>query len=702
MNVTLKTCGGAGGAGGSSFAASSVAGVTYTDGGSASTGSVKFVATVADAPLAPTLTSPANGAYLDANAAGVTFDWGYNPGADSGTQQAYALRVLISGSYQYWNATSSAFQSSIVWNSSAASSVTVPAGKLADGVSYNWSVATQESFYALQGPFASDFTFTGSAMPTVTVTSPSGTISSATPTVTWTETLGGGDVQTAFRVVIYTLAVTLQSGFSAGVTTPTVDSGVVSSAALSWAVPGGSALAQAQWVAYVQITETGSITSSWTSTSFTVAYDPPAAPTITASTGTSPAGVPDVTLTVTCHDNLLSADDASFESSLGTWTAGTNTTAAQSTTQAEDGAESMSLTATASGNVSAQTATGTAGYAVQPSVSYSAMASFRAATTGRAMFLSINWYTSTGTLISGASSATINDTTTGWTEASLTAVSPSNAAYAQVQVIGQSLGASEVHYIDECGLYLAAAVPSWTRGGLIGSELVSIQCSDDNGVTWGPVRGATLVSVPLATEQVQVVDYEAKFGVTRLYSATVSAQVTLPTPGIVTSPAAQVSATVTASQWLLTDPLDSTVALSFQRIGTSGSTSNEFDTSAAATNVQVPVSFELDTAEQIGVFYGWGDPDPIIQRGTVLAPTLTVAGYLVGYTAWQTWKNLTGRAKTSAGTIRQAVLLLRSDMGDAWYVVIGPGTPDQVLRAPDRVTNPQVIITLSCTVTAAP
>ena len=695
--------GGGGGAGGKSFAGGTVSGVTYSD-GLVSAAQVQVVATVADAPLAPTLTAPANGASIDINAVGATFTWTYNPGTDSGSQSAYALRVSQDGgAYQYWNATSQAFQGTIVWNTQSSTSVVVPAAKLADGHTYTWSIATQENHYSLQGPFASDNTFTGTAQPTATITAPAGTVSVASPTVVWTEVLGGGDVQTAFRVVIYTQAVTGQPGFSPGVTTPTVDSGVVSSAAVSWAVPGASALAQGNWVAYVQITETGSLVSAWASSSFTVAYDPPAKPLLSATPGIDPpTGIPTITLVVTGQDNIVSADDASFENSVGTWVAGANTTIVQSPTFADDGSDSLKLTATALGSVTANTATGISAYPVVGSTNYAATAAFRAGSTGRTFTLGINWYTAAGALISTSTGTGVADVTTGWTVATVAATAPSNAAFAGLVVTGASLAASEVHYLDEVGLFNETTAPAWTRGGLVGSQVIVLQRSIDGGNTWTSVRGP-YPAVPTTTQQITVVDWEAPFGVNLVYQAFVTAAVTTPTPGTITSPAATSSTVQTSvpGTWMLTDPLDTTISLPFSRLGTSGSTNEALNGSSAAdTSVRVPISVEFDTSETMGIFEGWNNPNPIIQRGTIYKPTFTVAGYITGYTAYATWQSLTGR--DGKAVPRQHTLLMRDDMGRAWYVVVGPSLADQLLRAPDRTVNPQWIITIPCIVTAAP
>lgn len=137
-----------------------MSGVKYTDAGGFTTlGSLNITAKVADAPLAPTLTGPFAGRSVDWTKP-VTFAWTYKPGTDSGTQAAYALRIALDGgAYRYWNASTQTLQSSQVFNSSTTASVVVPANTVANGHTVAWSVATAESHYSLQGPYAGDTGF---------------------------------------------------------------------------------------------------------------------------------------------------------------------------------------------------------------------------------------------------------------------------------------------------------------------------------------------------------------------------------------------------------------------------------------------------------------------------------------------------------------------------------------------------------------
>lgn len=310
----------------------------------------------ASAPNAPTLTAPANASYLDV-ASGVTLTGTYNS-TDSANQNAYACRIKVSGasSYSYYNASTNALQSTIVWNPDSVApggsfNATLPSSAVSDGNTYNWSLASQESGANLQGPFAADFTFNAQAAPVLTVNGPSGTTTTANPLVTWTTTPPSGASQTAYQVIVESGSY----GTVPGSGTQAWNSGVVASSAQSATV--GTALTnQTTYRAFVQVTETGGQTSSWKYTTFTASFDPPGQPTVTATPGTDPStGCPVITVAVQGRDNLLSLNDASFEGSLGTWTAGANTSIADSTAEALDGSYSMTLTATAAGNVAAST-----------------------------------------------------------------------------------------------------------------------------------------------------------------------------------------------------------------------------------------------------------------------------------------------------------------------------------------------------------
>ena len=69
----------------------------------------------------------------------------------------------------------------------------------------------------------------------------------------------------------------------------------------------------------------------------------------------------------------------------------------------------------------------------------------------------IDWYNSAGTFLSTSRGTGVADTTTGWTQVTVTATAPANAAFcrASPQVVATGAG-SEVHYLDDVTLSLPA------------------------------------------------------------------------------------------------------------------------------------------------------------------------------------------------------------------------------------------------------
>jgi hypothetical protein len=439
---------------------SSVVGITVTD---------------AIVPSAPTLTAPANASYQDLSGT-TTFDWTYN-NTDGSTEAGYQLRIKISGagSYSYYNASTSALQSSAITNASTSTSVTLPSGILANANTYNWSVASYSS-YGLLGPFASDFTLVGQAVPVVGMTGPSGTITNDTTSVTWAPVFPSGASQTAYQIWVYAQSTTQQSGFAVGQATGLVwGSGVVNSSAVSaitGVLPNGQTL-----VFYLQLTETGNELSGIVSTTATVSFTPPAVPLITATATTMATGLPVISLDVTGQDNLLSTDDASFEGGIGTWF-GVNATLAQGTTGVTQGSYALEVTVTAAGAASAQSA----GYPVIPGNSYTTIGMWTAATGASAINYNLVWLDSSGATISQASGATIAPTGSA-VQLSTAGVAPSNAATARPQL-----------YIDwGSGPLPAPSAPTIAPQGTAGTTTYNYEITAKNslGQTTASAVGTT-------------------------------------------------------------------------------------------------------------------------------------------------------------------------------------------------------------------
>jgi RHS repeat-associated protein len=186
---------------------------------------------------------------------------------------------------------------------------------------------------------------------------------------------------------------------------------------------------------------------------------------ITNSTaGTGP------TTTFSYDINRLSANAASMETSAAAWAASTGSPAlAASTAQAQDGTHSLSMTAAAAGDMAAKTVVAQ-DVPVSPTKWYTAEASVRANTTGRNVQAQITWLDASNAVLSTSTGTAMADTNTGWAQPTVTAVAPTSAAKAEVDVIVKAAAASEVHYVDEAGISVGRNT-RWTKGITDGKSL---------------------------------------------------------------------------------------------------------------------------------------------------------------------------------------------------------------------------------------
>lgn len=511
-------------------------------------------------PGAPTLLTPTSGTYIEMSGATPTFSWQYNAGNAQGGQTNFAIRQKISGagSYQYYNVGTASWQSGIIWNAQTAQSFTFPTGKWVDGNIYNWSVATQDA--GGQGAFASDFTLTAQAIPVVTALLPSGTIAATKPVVTWSVSYPSGATETSYQVRTFSAAQYGAGGFNPATSSPTDDSGVVSSSSttqyqIQTALPAGTS-----YRSYIQVVETGAEPSGFVAYSpYTVTLDLPPTPTLTAVATTDPStGCPMIQLTAQSLINLLSSVDASFESGIGTY-GGTNAALAQSSTQALDGSFSLRLTASSAANMSAASGF----YVVLPLTQYSLGAYFRASSTVRSVSVTINWFDSTHTIISASTGSTVSDTNSGWTQAIVTATSPSNAAYATLQVNVISPANTEIHYVDEVGFFPGSSA-TWTAGGFAATAGIVILRSDGVYVRNASPANPAPLSNAIAPDQAIVNDYEATPLVAYTYKALLQAT---GSQGLVQSAySTSAGASLSTTAWWELDPTNPAGAVSAQPI----------------------------------------------------------------------------------------------------------------------------------------
>lgn len=433
-------------------------------------------------PATPTITEPANASYVDTP---ITLGWSPNPTTGDGPQSDVAIRAKISGasSYNYWSMASNAWQSTIVWNPYTSDSYTFPTAAFTVGNVYNVSVATEEATEGLQSQFASDITFTCQAPPSVTVTGPSGAIATASPTVTATATPAAGASVTGYRVVVYTAAQVAASGFTPGGTPNVYDSGTVASTSTSVSQPVSGLSSNATFYAYVEVTETGG-ESAWGSAPFTVTFDAPAQPTVTVTAGTAPstgAPAPMVTVQVQGHDNLLSALDASFEGSPGTWAPYGGGVLYVTSSYALDGSDSMALAQAATGSDAI-----TGAYSVVGGASYVIMGAFRAVSQPRTVLMAS---------YEGVYGRQVSDSPDYWTWSIGVGTEPSAAT--TDRLIAQPIGAT---------LELATpAAPTVTPEGTAGSTAYDYSVSVAN--IYGTTPASNVGSTSTGNATLSSTDY---------------------------------------------------------------------------------------------------------------------------------------------------------------------------------------------------
>lgn len=300
----------------------------------------------------------------------------------------------------------------------------------------------------------------------VTVT---GATSTTQPTVSWTYTANAdGDPQKSFRVKVYSAAQYGAAGFSPDTSTPVWDSGVVSGAGTSIQI--GQALTNGTtYQAYVEASQdfNGSTWfSAWANSSATaMALVTPAAPALTVASDSTVPNLRNV-LTVVGNLNLLSADDSSLDTTIGSWVNDVNATVARTTAQAAYGVGALSMTAASAATMSAHSGQGASGTRVVAGATYTFLASFRAAATPRTVKVGARWYDRSGTVIGTVTYGTgAADTTSGWTEVSYTAAAPTNAVYVSVVVQVTSPANAEVHYVDK--IMAGPSGSAWSPGGLL-------------------------------------------------------------------------------------------------------------------------------------------------------------------------------------------------------------------------------------------
>jgi hypothetical protein len=557
-------------------------------------------------PNAPTLVSPANGATADL-AAGYTFSWQYTPVSPGDTQQAWALRRIygVGPTTEYWNASSLSWGGSIVWNPTSSStpfSAPFPSGKWTTGTTYTWSVMTRSATGAGSG-WATDRTVTASVAPSVTVTSPSGlAYGESTPLVTWTYT--SVNAQRDFQVrIVPTFGVTIDPNDPGPATW---DSGVIGSA-VARAVRVVTALDnQTSYRAYVRCTDVNAVQSTWAYSDFTVSIVPPSGPLAEVLDQIDyTSGVPRVRLDLTARSNFL---DGSQWNGQGGWTVDANCTLA---TQADNSASqllaSLKMTSSGSGSMSARSSTGSPppapfgkpqptgplSFPVTSGSTYTALASFKAATTVRACRVKIRWYDEddgTGALISESTGDQITSSTSAYVQGFITADAPSGAVLGRmvVEVLGAT-GLGEIFYVSRMSFH-PGRDQNWQIGGYASTQTLRVERSDDLGVTWSTIIQRTK---PDLYQHVVAFDRLMPYGTDVQYRC--YTDVDPGTGTILTSDASPISTIIVeSSSWAIRDPSDDSAEINAYVTGWSSG-------DAEASSVSRPVGRKYPVVDTEGL-----------------------------------------------------------------------------------------------------
>lgn len=320
--------------------------------------------------------------------------------------------------------------------------------------------------------------------PTVAVTAPSGTVTSASPTISWVYSQSEGDFQKSAAYKIFTAAQQGLTTFNPDTTTP-VYSNTVSGDIQSFTLP--STLSPDDYYIYVRVQSAFGAWSAWTGRSFSVHGATPGAPGGASFGGIGTGGgggfesvISDDTtgnayLVLRDGSNLLGVQQADMETltdSLGY--TGVNCTLSQDTTVAFDvGSGSLKMVASSTSDMTANSSL----IEVAQGTAITARAQFIAATNSKNTTVAIAFYDDQFNLLPGVSiSANGTDTTGSWTETVCTGTTPTTTAtsvlYAQVQLTVASPSAGGQHNVDRIGL-MYGTNSAWSYGGHASRNLLT-------------------------------------------------------------------------------------------------------------------------------------------------------------------------------------------------------------------------------------
>ena len=349
--------------------------------------------------------------------------------------------------------------------------------------------------------------------PTVSVTGPTGTVTDTSrPSIEWTYADADGDPQSVYEVRVFTAAQYGAPGFDPATSTAAWETGLVSSADPG-VVPTVDLENGETHRAYVRVGHalgTTVLLSAWDYEEFTVDYDSPPAPALSAAYSVS-SNV--VYVTATGRTNYLSTDDASMEGSAGTWAAISGCSVARSTVQALIGSASLAITNTSPGTMSARTGhypVATDGQQI------AARCDIRPDGSARTVRMLLRW-TDGSTLLSTKTGPDVTEAGAAWTSVTMVGTPPAGATHVQVGVEVVSAASGEIHFVDKVSVH-PGSTALWSPGGLYDAQVIVVERSEDDGTTWLEVD---TVPAGVPTQVAQFDDYAAERDQAAVYRARV-------------------------------------------------------------------------------------------------------------------------------------------------------------------------------------
>lgn len=183
--------------------------------------------------------------------------------------------------------------------------------------------------------------------------------------------------------------------------------------------------------------------------------------------------------------NIVDANTSSMETSAAGWTAGSNTTLSQSTTEAKTGTHSLKFVSTASGAVSATTASA---YTVSGGWTQQVQTYVYTANTSRTATMTVTFLDGSSTQRSSITSGAFTLTQNVFTALTMNVVIPGWCSTVKVTVTPVSTGASEAFYMD---VFTISPCSSWMISNAEFATMISVRdmrldgnVSNQNALSW--------------------------------------------------------------------------------------------------------------------------------------------------------------------------------------------------------------------------